>query len=61
MPMFCLDLKQEMVIHGIDRKELPRQDGVEHNALHDARWLERMHKFISILKDRERNPMGPPW
>lgn len=34
-PMFCLDLKQESYMRGVD---LPKQEGVEHDALADARW-----------------------
>lgn len=34
-PMFCLDIKQEAYLRGV---ELPKQDGVEHDALADARW-----------------------
>jgi len=38
-PMYCLDLKQEMVRRVIDKGSLPKQIGVAHNALEDARWV----------------------
>lgn len=34
-PMFCLDLKQEAYQRG---RDLPKQEGIEHDALADARW-----------------------
>jgi hypothetical protein len=38
-PMFCMDLKQEMVSRGVSRERLPPQDPkVAHDALSDARW-----------------------
>lgn len=39
MPMFCLDLKQEMRLRGIPKDRLPKQVGSDHNALADARWI----------------------
>lgn len=35
-PMFCMDLKQAATMLGIAR--FPPQEGVEHNALADAKW-----------------------
>jgi len=39
MPMYCNDLKQLMRERGIRKEALPSQDGQEHNALYDARWV----------------------
>lgn len=36
-PMFCMDLKQLAVSLGDPR--LPKQEGTEHHALADARWV----------------------
>lgn len=38
MPMFCMDLKQEMVRRGITKEMLPPQPVNAHDALADARW-----------------------
>jgi len=62
LPMYCLDLKQEMAVHGITREELPPQEtGLEHNALFDARWNERAHLAISVLKEKRRAEGQIPW
>jgi 3' exoribonuclease, RNase T-like len=46
MPMFCMDLQQMLVHSSIRRSELPVQDpAAEHDALQDARWLRRAHRF----------------
>lgn len=37
-PMFCMDLKQWNVQLG--ERQLPKQEGMEHHALADARWLK---------------------
>jgi hypothetical protein len=40
MPMFCLDLKQEMVRRRVSREQLAAQDPkIAHSALADARWI----------------------
>lgn len=50
MPMFCMDLMQDLRQRGIHRSELPKQDPkTEHNALEDARWLRRAHRFAQGL------------
>lgn len=38
-PMFCMDLKQEMVSRDVQKAQLPEQDDAEHHALADARWV----------------------
>lgn len=45
-PMYCNDLKQEMVKYSLGKKDLPADDGHAHNALDDARWLREAHKFV---------------
>lgn len=50
LPMFCMDLMQDLRQRGIHRAELPKQDpATEHNALEDARWLRRAHRFAQGL------------
>ncbi len=50
MPMFCMDLMQDLKQRGIKRSELPKQDpATEHSALEDARWLRRAHCFAQGL------------
>ena len=46
MPMFTHDLKQEMERRGIKREWLPVQEGTEHNALDDARWLALSARLV---------------
>lgn len=48
-PMFCLDLKQEMVRCGVSRAELPKQSGTEHNALADARWVREAWGHLNYI------------
>lgn len=46
-PMFCMDLKQSMVERGIHKSALPSMgEGLEHDALEDARWLRRAHAVV---------------
>jgi len=51
-PMYCIDLKQELDM--LNRPDLetypsyPKQEN-EHNALDDARWNKKLHKFILDL------------
>ncbi len=50
LPMFCMDLMQDLRQKGIKRSELPKQDPTtEHNALEDARWLSKAHRFAQGL------------
>jgi hypothetical protein len=44
VPMWTNDLKQEVVRLG--NPTLPRQDGAEHNALADARWVKAAYEFL---------------
>ena len=46
MPMYCNDLKQLMRERGIRKEDLPSQDGQEHNALADARWVRKAWLWI---------------
>jgi len=46
-PMYCMDLKQLSVMKGSPRH--PKQEGVEHNALHDARWNRQLYRFLEGL------------
>ncbi len=50
MPMFCMDLMQDLRQRGINRSDLPKQDpSTEHDALEDARWLRQAHRFAQGL------------
>ncbi len=49
LPMFCLDLKQEMHRRGIPRGRLPLQAGSSHDALEDARWVRDAFEFLQNL------------
>ncbi len=50
MPMFCMDLMQDLKQRGIRRSGLPKQDpATEHDALQDARWLRQAHRFAQGL------------
>lgn len=44
VPMWTNDLKQEAARLG--NPELPKQSGVEHNALADARWVREATQFL---------------
>jgi len=47
MPMFCMDLMQDLRQRGIRRSDLPKQDPkTEHDALADARWLRSAHRYV---------------
>lgn len=46
MPMYCNDLKQLMHSLKITKEMLPPQQGREHNALEDARWVRSAHEYI---------------
>lgn len=46
-PQFCLDLVQSMVMRGISKAALPKQDeATAHDALADARWTYEAWKFV---------------
>jgi hypothetical protein len=47
LPMHCNDLKQWMSGLGITKKGLPKQQGIEHNALEDALWNKAVFEFLS--------------
>lgn len=47
-PMFCRDIKQWAVDLG--DPQLPKQEGGEHNALEDARWVRDTYTFLSNLQ-----------
>jgi len=50
LPMFCMDLMQDLRQRRILRAELPKQDpATEHSAIEDARWLRRAHRFAQGL------------
>ncbi len=43
-PMFCMDIKQLCVSKG--DPDLPKQEGVTHNALADAVWAKQAFDFL---------------
>lgn len=49
-PMYCLDLKQEMVMRHISKEEIciehPQPN--THNALDDAKWNQLAHRHIEV-------------
>jgi hypothetical protein len=49
-PKYCLDLKQLMLSKRVNRSELPKQEGTEHHALHDARWNKKVYDFLSTKR-----------
>lgn len=46
-PMYCRDLKQWADQLGIGKDKYPKQQGVEHNALSDARWNRQLYDFLN--------------
>lgn len=44
-PKFCMDLKQLSVMVGSPRH--PKQNGIEHNALTDARYTKELYEFLT--------------
>jgi hypothetical protein len=45
-PYWCRDLKQLMDDRGIKKEQLPKQNGAEHSALNDARWVRDAYIWI---------------
>lgn len=45
-PMFCLDLKQEMQLDGLERDEIPIENTQNHNALADAKWCRDVYRYM---------------
>lgn len=45
-PMFCRDVQQLRTHLGI--LDLPEQEGVEHNALEDAKWTKHAHEYLEL-------------
>lgn len=48
-PMFAMDVKQLAVSLG--DPALPKQDGMEHHALADARWTKDAHEFLIATQE----------
>lgn len=49
LPHSCMDLRQEMVRLGVNKKQFASNiddNGPAHNALADARWNVRLHKYL---------------
>jgi hypothetical protein len=46
-PMFCLDLKQEMIRLGVEKSAIINHQ--EHNALSDAQWTKQTHLWLEGL------------
>jgi hypothetical protein len=57
-PQLCLDVKQWAIELG--DVELPRQVGVRHHALHDARWTRQAWTFLAGVDPTvaERRALG---
>lgn len=51
-PMYCRDLKQ--LADELGNPKLPKQEGVEHHALEDARWNKHAHRYLLSLKRQRR-------
>ena len=45
-PMICLDIKQEMIMADITKKDIPFDQSETHNALDDARWNAKAHAWL---------------
>ena len=52
-PMYCRDLKQ--LADSLGNPELPKQDGAEHFALHDALWARDAHAFLCTHTPSQRS------
>lgn len=47
MPMYSMDLQQALVMAGMRRSDMPKQDpDLEHHALEDALHLRRCHRWL---------------
>lgn len=46
-PKYCKDFKQYLDDRMIPKKALPKQSGVKHNALEDAKWLAQAYKKVT--------------
>lgn len=49
LPKFCRDLKQELMNKG--NPKIPFRADDEHNALSDARWTRKSHKWLESRAD----------
>lgn len=56
-PMLCLDMMQMAIQMGIPRAMFPEQLGNKHNALDDARWHMKLHKFLESWLQTDRPGM----
>jgi hypothetical protein len=45
-PFWCRDLKQMMAHFGVKKDELPSEEGPEHSALADARWVRKAYLYV---------------
>lgn len=46
LPMYCMDLKQLMVLKGVKKEELPPQSKNSHDALEDALWNRKAFNYL---------------
>ena len=53
LPMLCHDIKQMANHMGIPKHAFPKQVGVAHNALEDARWNRKVHMFLCSHVQRD--------
>jgi len=49
-PRFCMDLKQ--LARTVGNPDLPKQKSGEHNALEDARWVRKTHRYLIVLEQQ---------
>lgn len=49
-PKHCMDTKQEEVMIG--NPEMPKKSGTEHNALDDAIYTMKSHKYLTLHGDK---------
>ena len=50
-PQLCMDLKQWAIQLKVP---VPKQAGLQHNALADAKWHAEIHKFLSAYSKQNR-------
>lgn len=50
-PKYCYDLKQEL--DRLGNRKVPFKADDEHNALSDARWNRKLHRWIGTLEEKE--------